>query len=288
MPLESIHKLAFKAAEAARCAGEQGKYWEMHDRLFENQKALEPWRAHAEAVGLSVAAFEDCVGSGKHAAGIRRDMGEARKVGVTGTPAFMLAKTEPGSSTVRVLAALSGAKAFGDFKAEIDRLLEQIETGTLVEPAATTAAAAPAVRRTASAVQVKTLEADRVAAMQDVLTRAPEGSPAWIVAPKSDPAAVARAEDLARVFTSSGWKVGPVNRSAVRVKPGMFLFVGDESPPAYVDSVRQALESAGLTPSVATGYRAFYAERLKSQPAYQGFPFADGQTFVLVVGRATP
>ena len=55
MPLESIHKLAFKAAQAAHCAGEQGKYWEMHDRLFENQKALEPWAPHAEAVGLDVA-----------------------------------------------------------------------------------------------------------------------------------------------------------------------------------------------------------------------------------------
>ena len=43
MPLESIHKNAFKAAQAAGCAGEQGKFWEMHDRLFENQKALEPW-----------------------------------------------------------------------------------------------------------------------------------------------------------------------------------------------------------------------------------------------------
>src|SRR6184192_3148593 len=51
MPLESIHNLAFKAAEAARCAGEQGKYWEMHDRLFENQKTLEPWATHAQAIG---------------------------------------------------------------------------------------------------------------------------------------------------------------------------------------------------------------------------------------------
>jgi len=55
MPLESIHKLAFKAAEAANCAGEQGKYWEMHDRLYASQQNLEPWTAHAEAIGLDVA-----------------------------------------------------------------------------------------------------------------------------------------------------------------------------------------------------------------------------------------
>jgi protein-disulfide isomerase len=41
-PLEPIHPLAFKAAEAARCASDQGKYWEMHDRLFSNQQALGP------------------------------------------------------------------------------------------------------------------------------------------------------------------------------------------------------------------------------------------------------
>jgi protein-disulfide isomerase len=48
-PLESIHPLAFKTAEAANCSGDQGKYWEMHDRLFGNQNALaaEQWRAIA-------------------------------------------------------------------------------------------------------------------------------------------------------------------------------------------------------------------------------------------------
>ena len=68
MPLESIHKFAFKAAEATRCAGDQGKFWEMHGRLFEQQKALEPWKAHAEALKLDVAKFEECMSSGRHAA----------------------------------------------------------------------------------------------------------------------------------------------------------------------------------------------------------------------------
>jgi protein-disulfide isomerase len=124
MPLESIHKLAFKAAQAASCAGEEGKFWEMHDRLFANQKTLEPWTAHAEAVGLDVAKFDACLASGKFDLEIRRQMGEARKAGVTGTPAFMLGRTEPNSSKVKVLAVLRGAKAFADFKAELDRLLE--------------------------------------------------------------------------------------------------------------------------------------------------------------------
>ena len=125
MPLESIHKLAFKAAQAASCAGEEGKYWEMHDRLFENQNALEPWTPHAEAIGLDTAKFDACLASGKFDLEIRRQMGEARKAGVTGTPAFMLGRTEPNSSKVKVLAVLKGARAFADFKAELDRLLEE-------------------------------------------------------------------------------------------------------------------------------------------------------------------
>ncbi len=127
LPLESIHKLAFKAAEAANCAGEQGKYWQMHDRLFANQKAFEPWSAHAEAVGLDGAAFDRCLGSGKFGQEIRRDMGEAQKAGQTGTPGFMLGRTDPNSSKMKILASVSGARPFADFKAEIDRVLDEAE-----------------------------------------------------------------------------------------------------------------------------------------------------------------
>jgi len=122
-PLETIHKLAFKAAEAAQCAGEQGKYWDMHDRLFANQKAMEPWTGHAEAVGLDVAKFDACLSAGRYADEIRKDMAEARKAGVTGTPAFFLAYTDPKGSTVRTVAGLSGAQPYAAFKAEFDRLL---------------------------------------------------------------------------------------------------------------------------------------------------------------------
>jgi protein-disulfide isomerase len=124
LPLESIHKQAFKAAEAANCAGDQGKYWEMHDRLFENAKALEPWSAHAQALALDVAAFDACMASDKHAPEVRRDMEEARKVGITGTPGFFLARREPGpGSRVRTIAQIRGARPFEDFKAEIEKAL---------------------------------------------------------------------------------------------------------------------------------------------------------------------
>ncbi len=122
-PLESIHKLAFKAAEAANCAGEQGKYWEMHDRLFANQQTLEPFTAHAQAIGLDLPKFEECLNSGRQAEEIRKDMALGQKAGVTGTPTFFLAYTDPKSSQVKTVVRLQGAQPFASFKAVIDKLL---------------------------------------------------------------------------------------------------------------------------------------------------------------------
>ena len=75
-PIESIHKEAFKAHEAANCAGEQGKYWEIHDRLFANQRALglKDLSGYAGALSLDLESFERCLNGGKHAAEIRKDI----------------------------------------------------------------------------------------------------------------------------------------------------------------------------------------------------------------------
>lgn len=124
LPLESIHKMAFKAAEATHCAEDQGKFWEMHTRLFENQTSLEPWNAHADAIGLDLDTFQQCMTVSKHAATIRKDMAEAQKAGITGTPAFLLAITDPKNpSRVKGLSLLRGAQPFEKFKAEIDQAL---------------------------------------------------------------------------------------------------------------------------------------------------------------------
>src|SRR5262245_39157847 len=253
MPLESIHKFAFKAAQASHCAGEQGKYWEMHDRLFASQTALEPWTPHAEAIALDVPKFEQCLASGKFDQEIRRDIDEARKVGVTGTPGFMIGRTEPGSSKVKVLAVLKGAKAFADFKAELDRLLEeaakpQAEAVPPVPPSAPAAAPAPAApapttARVSPSPDGKLDETTR-ATLERVLSSAPSGSPVWIAAPQSDAKALALAQDVAGVFTKAGWRARPIRRTSVRVKPGTYLFAAEEEPPAYVATVRQALEEA--------------------------------------------
>jgi protein-disulfide isomerase len=129
-PLESIHPNAFKAAEAADCAGEQGKYWEMHDQLFENQHALEPAKlpGYAKAAGLDVEKFNQCLDSGKFADQIRKEQAEGQQAGVNGTPSFFLGLTDPKSSEVKVARTITGAQAFGSFKAAIDSLLDSKDT----------------------------------------------------------------------------------------------------------------------------------------------------------------
>ena len=124
-PIESIHPQVFKVHEAARCAGEQGKFWEMHGRLFTSQKTLSPndLTDQAQALGLDMSNFQQCVESAKYAAAIREDLTEGGKAGVNGTPSFFLGLTEPSNSKVKVLRVLKGAQSFPSFKEVIDGLL---------------------------------------------------------------------------------------------------------------------------------------------------------------------
>lgn len=124
LPIETIHPLAFRAAEATHCAEQQGKFWEMHDRLFARQRALEPWGAHAEALGLDAAAFDECLTSDRYAAAVRRDMAEAGRVGASGTPSFVIARTDPNDPTkVEGISFIRGAQPFAVFKAQLDAAL---------------------------------------------------------------------------------------------------------------------------------------------------------------------
>ena len=124
-PLESIHKQSFKAHEAATCAAEQGKFWEMHGRLFANQTALTPPQliGYAQALGLNAAQFQACFDADRHAAQIRKDISEGEKAGVTGTPTFFLGTTTPNSPTLKATTTLVGAKQYSAFKEAIDALL---------------------------------------------------------------------------------------------------------------------------------------------------------------------
>ena len=124
LPIPSLHPLAFKAAEASHCAKDQGRFWEMHDRLFKNQKALEPWISHAEALGLDVAQFEDCLSTGKHREAIRRDMSEASKAGASGTPSFVVGVVDSQDPKKVVgLKFIRGAQPYATFQQALDEAL---------------------------------------------------------------------------------------------------------------------------------------------------------------------
>ena len=108
------HPQAPKAAEAAHCAAEQKKYWEMHDAMFANQRALEvpALKQTARAVGLEGAAFDQCLDSGKYAATVRSGSELGERMGVNSTPTLYI-NGRP----------LIGAMPFENFKAIIDEEL---------------------------------------------------------------------------------------------------------------------------------------------------------------------
>lgn len=87
-PLTSIHPNAQKAAEASECAGEQNKFWEMHDLLFANNTALSltNLKAYAGQLGLNQSQFDGCLDSGKYASKIQQQTAEAQAAGISGTP----------------------------------------------------------------------------------------------------------------------------------------------------------------------------------------------------------
>jgi len=111
-----FHQNAQKASEASECAGDQGKYWEMHDLLFENNNALsiDDLKGYAVDLGLDPAEFDDCLDSGKHEQEVKDDMDAGKAAGVTGTPAFFINGE-----------FLKGAQPFERFKAVIDAKLKE-------------------------------------------------------------------------------------------------------------------------------------------------------------------
>jgi protein-disulfide isomerase len=115
-PLTQIHPQAFKAGEAGHCAGEQGKFWEYHDRLFANQQALQPadLKKHAADLGLNAAAFATCLDSSKFGERVRDGVSQGTSLGVNSTPTIFINGRR-----------LSGAQPLEVFVAAIDEELSR-------------------------------------------------------------------------------------------------------------------------------------------------------------------
>lgn len=118
-----------RAAEAAYCAGDQNKFWEMHDIIFSNQtgenvgdftdRRLE---AFAEKAGIpDMAAFKTCFNNGTHKARVDQDQVDGTQAGIQATPSFVLSYTDANGQPVSKL--IEGAQAFESFQAEIEAAL---------------------------------------------------------------------------------------------------------------------------------------------------------------------
>jgi protein-disulfide isomerase len=117
MPLP-FHPNALPAAIAARAAGEQGKFWEMHDKIFANQASMDraTYEKYAQELGLNMGKFKAALEAQKGKAEIEADAAAGNKIGARGTPAFFINGK-----------FLSGAQPFEAFKAKIDEELKTAE-----------------------------------------------------------------------------------------------------------------------------------------------------------------
>jgi protein-disulfide isomerase len=118
-----IHPEAPKAAEAAHCAGDQGKYWEMHDWLFANQGALgaEKLVEYGTALGLDAASYKACLDSGKHAGRVAADVAASAEFGVRSTPTIIVGRSD--GDKVVDLHVMRGAYPYAVFKEQIEAML---------------------------------------------------------------------------------------------------------------------------------------------------------------------
>lgn len=124
-PLQ-FHKNALPAAIAANCAGEQGKYWEVHNFLFENPNKLDTASIinSAAELNLNREEFEKCLHDKTKETEINKDFQEGQLYGVRGTPSFFIGRTDDDKKEMTGV-YVRGAQPFQVFKTEIDKLLAQ-------------------------------------------------------------------------------------------------------------------------------------------------------------------
>lgn len=128
-PIAQLHPDASKAHEAAACAGDQGKYWEMHTSLFTNPPARDAaqFTAQAKTLGLDEGKFAACLKGEVHATAIRDSVARMQQLGVGGTPLTLVGLTPADGAPLKVIASIYGARPYADFKAAIDAALAQAQ-----------------------------------------------------------------------------------------------------------------------------------------------------------------
>ena len=118
------------AALAAYCAGDQGKFWEMHDALFTNVLGEDAGSftdrriaAIAENIGLNMDEFNSCYNSGKYEDQVQQDLEDAQAANINGTPGFLVTYTVNGETKTKLI---EGAQPFSTFQVELEAILNEI------------------------------------------------------------------------------------------------------------------------------------------------------------------
>jgi protein-disulfide isomerase len=123
-PIDQLHPDAFRSHEAASCAADQGKFWDLHLKLFETPaRTTDQIIGIAAAAGLDATALRACMDSGKYSKPVRESVTRMQTLGVDSTPMFLVGQTPKNGEPLKVLKVIRGAHPFEQFKATIDPLL---------------------------------------------------------------------------------------------------------------------------------------------------------------------
>lgn len=126
-PAERNLPASFEASNAALCAGDQGYYWEMRQRIYANPMSLDAagYRQHAESIGLDLPSFVDCLEQAPHADRIREHVALGRQLGVRGTPTFFLAVPAGEAGDLQLVRRITGAQPLDLFERELQNVSAQ-------------------------------------------------------------------------------------------------------------------------------------------------------------------
>ena len=133
-PIANLHPQAKKAHEAAYCAGEQNKYWEMHDILFQNPGdfSVPALKRYGQEIGIGGDTFNDCLESSKYAREIEKEITEGTKAGVRGTPSFFIGPSGSGEEITGTM--VRGAQPLSRFRQIIENVLKLVSKSGRSKP----------------------------------------------------------------------------------------------------------------------------------------------------------
>jgi protein-disulfide isomerase len=123
-----MHPYALGAAEAAHCAGDQGKFWQFRDAVLDDHvpPTSDVLLKHARELGLNLQEFQNCLKDGKYKQAIQDDQADATTLGIHGAPGFVIGRTKGG--WIEGL-SMAGARPFPFFQQEIEKMLNESPSG---------------------------------------------------------------------------------------------------------------------------------------------------------------